>query len=120
MGKKAIKRFCHSYSPSNTSQPNLTLLDPINYLINNKYYNMNLNPYFFKFWAFIIPATDLIVPSEHLHRHHTDGESHRSHNDFPWMRSHKKAMHSKESGQHFQDCFSIVSKPATMTKKYFT
>jgi len=78
---------------------------------------MNVNSYFFKFGALIIPATDLIIPSEHLHGHHRDGEGHCSHNDFPWMRGYKKAMHSKESGQHFQDCFSTIREPAT--EEYF-
>lgn len=93
------------------------LQKPLDLLINPKYNKTHLNPYLFKFRTLVIPATDLIVPSEHLHGHHTDGESHCSHNDFPWMRGYKKAMHSKESGQHFQDCFSILNEPAT--KEYF-
>lgn len=105
--------WLHGYFIPNKSQLDHILHKTLDLLINTKYYKINLNPYFFKFGALIIPATDLIIPSEHLHRHHADSESHCSHNDFPWMGGYKKAMHSEESGQHFQGWFSTLSKPAT-------
>lgn len=79
--------------------------------MNTKYCKINLNPYFFKFGALIIPATDLVIPSEHLHGHHADGEGDCPHNDFPWVGGYKKAMHSEESGQHLQGWCSTLSKP---------
>lgn len=51
----------------------------------------------FKLWTLIIPTTDLIVASKHVHGHHTDGQCHRPHYDFPGMGGHKEAMHSEKS-----------------------
>lgn len=53
-----------------------------------------------KFWALVIPTTDLVVASEHVHGHHTDGKCHRPHNNFPGMGGHKEAMHTEKSWQH--------------------
>lgn len=51
----------------------------------------------FKLWTLIIPTTDLIVTSEHVHGHHTDGQCHCPHDDFPGMGGHKEAMHTEKS-----------------------
>ena len=54
----------------------------------------------FKLRTFIIPTTDLIVASKHVHGHHADGQRHCPHYDFPGMGGHKEAVHSEKSWQH--------------------
>lgn len=58
--------------------------------------------YLFQFGAVKVPATNLVISSEHIHGHHADGESHSSHNDFPRMGGHKQAVDSEKSRQHFK------------------
>ncbi len=58
--------------------------------------------YLFQFGAIKVPATNLVISSEHIHGHHADGESHSSHNDFPRMGGHKQAVDSEKSRQHFK------------------
>lgn len=54
----------------------------------------------FKLRTFVIPATDLVVASKHVHGHHADGQRHRPHYDFPGVGRHKEAVHSEKSWQH--------------------
>lgn len=57
-----------------------------------------------------VPATNLVIASEHVHRHHADGESHSGHNHLPRMRGHKQAMESEKSAQHLDDVLQLNRK----------
>lgn len=50
--------------------------------------------------AIKVPATNLVISSEHIHGHHADCDSYSSHNDFPGMGGHEKAVDSEKSCQH--------------------
>lgn len=62
---------------------------------------MNKPPrYLFCFGAVKVPATDLVIASEHVHGHHADGEGHCTHNDLPGVGGHQEAVHAEQTRQH--------------------
>lgn len=52
------------------------------------------------FRAVQVPATDLIVSTEHVHGHHADGESDGADDHLPGVGGHKEAMGSKKRTEH--------------------
>lgn len=53
-----------------------------------------------RFGAVKVPAADLVIASEHIHGHHTDGEGDCTYNHLPWMGRHQEAVHTEQTGQH--------------------
>ena len=51
-------------------------------------------------WAVKVPAADLIVPCEHVHGHHADGEGDRADDHLPGVWGHEHAVHAEQAGQH--------------------
>ena len=47
-----------------------------------------------------VPAADLIVPCEHVHGHHADGERDRADDHLPGVRGHEHAVHAEQAGEH--------------------
>lgn len=52
------------------------------------------------FGAVKVPATDLVIASEHVHGHHTDGEGDCANDHLPGVGGHQEAMHTEQTGQH--------------------
>lgn len=54
----------------------------------------------FCFRAVKIPSTDLVIASEHVHGHHTDGEGDCANDHLPGVGGHQETMHTEQTGQH--------------------
>ena len=52
------------------------------------------------FGAVKVPSTDLVIASEHVHGHHTDGEGDSANDHLPGVGGHQEAVHTEQTGQH--------------------
>lgn len=54
----------------------------------------------FCFGAVKVPATDLVIASEHVHGHHTDGKGDCANDHLPGVGGHQEAVHTEQTSQH--------------------